>query len=94
MAAFSIRGRTEIKTLVGSCASLFILSITLIYGLFKLDHLLNRRNPRVAQSVTTVDIDARLDMNSEDTMLAFVATNWSTGEILSDKRYVRFIADS
>ena len=42
---FNMRGRAEVKTSRGACISIVIFTLTLLFGLLKLQHLFLRKNP-------------------------------------------------
>ena len=44
---FNIRGETRIRTYFGAVLSTMIITVTLLFSLFKLQHLLSRHNPTV-----------------------------------------------
>ena len=43
--AFSIHGKGAVKTWVGACCSSIIIVLTVAFGLLKLQHMVDRKNP-------------------------------------------------
>lgn len=43
----NIRGQTTIKTSVGACVTITIIALTISFGLVKLEHLVQRKNPTI-----------------------------------------------
>lgn len=77
----NIQGRTEVKTLIGSIASLVIMSFTIMFGFIKLQVMLLRKGSTVIQSVDEAGTGAQwaFNMNDNDFMMAFSASNWKAG---------------
>ena len=45
MPSFNMGGETKVMTSIGACISLIFKILILIFGMIKLEHLLNRKNP-------------------------------------------------
>ena len=61
-----------------SCLSVVMLSITLLFGLLKLQHLLERKNPEIVTNEVAYEPDdeeAKLDADDPEYMMAFAITN-------------------
>ena len=43
----NVRGQTKIKTSTGACLSIIIGTLTISFGLVKLEHLVTRKNPLI-----------------------------------------------
>ena len=71
--SFSLGGRTEVRTKSGAILTIIILSLTLVFGLVKLQHLLERKNPLINTNFEPLADDAVFDNNSGDLMLAVSA---------------------
>ena len=41
----NVRGQTKVKTSMGACVSITIAALTIAFGLVKLDHLVQFKNP-------------------------------------------------
>ena len=52
---FNIRGRKKVKTSAGVCASIFIIVLTLLFGLLKLQHLVMRNNPSIVTNTSSLE---------------------------------------
>ena len=74
--SFSLGGRTEVRTKSGAILTIIILSLTLVFGLVKLQHLLERKNPLINTNFEPLADDAVFDNNSGDLMLAVSAENY------------------
>ena len=48
---FNIGGKTSVKTVMGSCCSVFIMMMTFAYGLLKLEHLIAHKNPFITSNI-------------------------------------------
>ena len=88
--SFSLGGRTEIRTKPGAIMTIMILSLTLLFGLMKLQHLFLRKNPLINTNSEPLADDAVFETNSSDLMIAVTAENYFTGAGLSNPRYVRY----
>ena len=71
--SFNIGGKQYVKTVAGTCASLSILTLVLIFGLIKLENLLLRKNPFLNTNTETLDDGVSYSTSSEDFMMAFAA---------------------
>ena len=84
-------GRTEVRTKSGAILTIIILSLTLVFGLVKLQHLLVRKNPLINTNFEPLADDAVFDNNSGDLMLAVTVENYMTGASLTDLRYIKWL---
>ena len=87
---FNVRGRTEVKTLVGSFMSIGIMTLTMMFALLKLQFMLLRKSPVVSSFIDEEGHGASTPFNiieNDDFMMAFSASNWSSGA-KSDSRYI------
>ena len=94
--AFNIRGEEIVKTLPGGCLSVVMLSITLLFGLLKLQHLLERKNPEIVTNEVAFEPDdeeAKLDADDPEYMMAFAITNGILRTPKNDPRYVSFVLE-
>ena len=44
----NMQGKTEHQTVLGTLISIFIISVTIFYALFKLQHMLLRKAPQIS----------------------------------------------
>ena len=70
---FNIGGRYLIKTWTGSLFSIVIMLLRFIFGLLKLDHLAQRKNPTVITSEEVLDEGSTYDITQDEFMVAFAA---------------------
>ena len=82
-----------VSTACGACISIIVFTLTLIFGLIKLQHLLEHRNPQIVTRTVKVDEGARFSMADTNFMMAFAAARVANGlnEGLSDERYLKWI---
>ena len=86
---FNLRGRTEVRTLIGALTSLIILTFTILYGILKLQIMLLRKRPDLVSYFDEAGSDATTPFNiiTSDFMMAFSAANWDNGP-RADSRYI------
>ena len=72
--------------------SIIIASITLLFGLVKLEHLAQRKSPAISTNTNLLDVGTTYETDSSDFMMAFSVENFDTNEALSDRRYIRWYA--
>ena len=65
--------------------------MTLLFGLFKLQHLAERRNPIINTNMMPIAEDESYDLSQQAFNIAFAAQNYETGEGISDPRYVKWM---
>ena len=88
---FSIRGQTEVKTLCGALISLFIMFLTIMFGILKLQHLFERKNSTINTNISPLEAGVKYKLDQDEFMMAFTAENYDTGAPLSDPRYVKWV---
>ena len=92
---FNIAGKVGAGSLVGSLSSLFIIIIMALYGLIKIEHLLNKHSPTITGLVEPQEFDEQMSPVSiyDDTGMHFAYSIMSTGYTKSklDPRYVKII---
>ena len=88
---FNIAGQNKVKTMVGSCGSIMIFALTLLFGLLKLQHLFMRKNPLISQNTTPLRILTTYDTSQAEFKMAVAAENYDAGTGISDPRYVRWV---
>ena len=87
---FNMRGRAEVKTSCGACFSMVIFTLTLLFGMLKLQHLALHKNPSITTNTIPLEAGERFDIGSEDFMMAFAVTK-DKGEPRNDTRYLRWM---
>ena len=55
--SFNIRGKTSVTTWMGAGCSIIIFLIGFTFGLLKLQHLIERRNPALSESTEQINVD-------------------------------------
>ena len=89
--AFSIGGKNSVSTWTGTSCTVFIFTLTFAFGLVKLQHLLERKNPIVTNNTERLEAFDSYSLGSDEFMMAFTLHPF-TGEALKyDPRYVRWI---
>ena len=66
--------------------------LTLIFGLLKMQNLLERKNPIINTNLAPLAKDETFTTDLDDFNLALTVQNYYTNEILSDPRYIRWVA--
>ena len=90
--SFSLGGRTQVRTKLGAILTMIIVSLTLVFGLVKLQHLFAKKNPTINTNYESLpDDEAVFETNSDDLMLAVAAENYITGAPLTDPRYIQWL---
>ena len=71
--SFNLNGAEAVKTNIGGCISLLIITITLLFGLRKIQEMLMRRNPEIMQFVleNAYDVSDKFNTREENFMMAF-----------------------
>ena len=88
---FTIAGHSKVRTVAGSCASIMIFALTLVFGLLKLQHLLLRKNPLINTNIMPLPMLTTYDTNQAKFKMAVSAESYDTGAGISDPRYVRWV---
>ena len=56
---FNLRGKKDVKTSVGACASIIIIVLTLLFALLKFEHLTHKKNPMISTNTSSLGPYAR-----------------------------------
>ena len=72
----NVHGQAEVKTSCGACFSLVIFTLTLLFGMLKLQHLALHKNPSITTNTIPLEAGERFDIGSGDFMMAFAVTNY------------------
>ena len=75
---------------MGGCLTLAVLAVTLAFGLFKLEHMLKKKNPSIVTNDVALDPGSdgyRLDLGDPDFMLAVIMTDVSN-RARDDPKYI------
>ena len=68
---FNLRGREDVKTSAGALASMVIIVLTFLFGLLKLQYLVERKNPSIVANTRNLAFGERFNTGSDDFMMAF-----------------------
>ena len=85
---FNSQGRATVKTSCGTCVSLLILTVTFMFAILKLEHLVEKKNPSITTNSTPLAAGERFNTGDEDFMMAFAAVGQYDRQSKSDPRYV------
>ena len=92
--AFSLEGRTSVETTVGALCSILIIALTFAFGLLKLQHLVDRKNPLITRTRQDLSIDDTYDLNRDDFMVAFFFDGIYEEGIEFDPSRVKWVAQA
>ena len=95
---FNVQGSEVVKTNVGGLVSLFVSSLTFLFALLKLQHLLDYKNPMISTYDQEIEPSKEnaFSLNHESFMLAFGIDRYQTtsNDFQNDERYVKWFARS
>ena len=87
-----MKGHSMYKTSLGAIATILIMTVSLMFGIVKLEHLILKRNPNLTTNTESLEDDEVYDSSSDEFMLAFALTsNGSKNKSVYDPRYFRWI---
>ena len=91
---FISRGETQVRTVTGGILTALLAVVFIGYALIKLTHLLDKKNPLIAETKETnfYDFNTRINLNEIDFKMAFTVEGYQDKKIKDDPRYVKFIA--
>ena len=80
------------KTSIGAISTILIMTVSLMFGIVKLEHLILKRNPNLTTNTEGLEESEVYDSTSDEFMLAFAVTsNESRGKSVWDPRFFRWI---
>ena len=89
--SFTLGRKSIAKTWIGACASIFMLTVTLGYGLLKLQLLLERKVTSITSNMTRLEEGTSVALaEAGNLQIALAATSQATGLAITDPRYVRW----
>ena len=90
--ALNLRGERRVNTAVGSMVSILVFTTTLLFGLLKLQHLIEKKNPTIMVVNSPLNANETFDTGSNDFMMAFAVSDFNelSDKMLSNPRYVRW----
>ena len=92
MPAFNIKGKESVKTWIGAMCSVIIMTLTVAFGLLKLQHLVEKKNPALVTNTEDLGEYASFKLDDDGFMMAF-SLETITNQVLDyDTRHVRWIA--
>ena len=90
--SFNIDGKTEVRTLTGGVISLSIVMLTILFGLLKLQHMLERKNPLISTNDVPSELSDEYDLDAEEFMMAFGLEDVNGKMLLHDPDYIKWVA--
>ena len=78
--SFNLQGAYAVKTNAGGCVTLVIMTITLLFGLRKIQEMFMRKNPEIMQFVqeNAYEVDDTFNIKDENFMMAFAIEQTGT----------------
>ena len=91
--AFNMGGQSQITTICGGLVSIFVLFLTIVYASIKGQHLLEKKNPTIIETVlpNAIDGSTMIPLNDINFRAAFSVTGYLDGEVKNDSRYVKWV---
>ena len=89
---FNIGGLTAVNTWSGTLCTILVGILTFAFGLLKLQHLVERKNPALTTGTELLDQGEAYHLGNEDFMMAFTLESYTGKQLELDERYVRFIS--
>ena len=82
------------QTVSGGIVTALIAVVFIGYALIKLAHLLNKKNPLIAETKETnfYDFNTRVNFNEIGFKMAFTVEGYQDKKMKNDPRYVKFLA--
>ena len=90
--SFNIDGKTEVRTLTGGVISLSIVMLTILFGLLKLQHMLERKNPLISTNDVPSELSDEYDLEAEEFMMAFGLEDKNGTMLLHDYDQIKWVA--
>ena len=90
--SFNIGGRAEIKTISGGIVTLIIFLVTFSFGVMKMQHLLEKKNPVINTNEEPLEDGTIYATNGDEFMMAFAAERYDDARGLSDQKYIKWVA--
>ena len=92
---FNIDGEQKVRTYTGCIASLLIMYLTFVFALLKLQKFASRSTPSVNQFVKRDAFEETdvFESAKEGFMMAFALTDYVTGEVKEDPRFIKWFAE-
>ena len=89
---FTLKGKAEVRTSVGALLSIAMMSISFLFALLKLTHLMARKNPLVNTFILQNEIPNNDPFRPHETnfRMAVALQDFVTTESKSDPRYVKW----
>ena len=84
-----MRGEKKFLTSVGACVSFGMRLLVLVYGLIKLEHLLQLRNPTLNSNKEPLEEGEIFETSKQEFMIAFTVEHWFDG-VKENPRYIQW----
>ena len=92
----NVQGSEVAKTKTGGLMSFFVMSLTFLFAVHKLQHLLERKNPLISTFDQEIEPSEEnsFSLNTDGFMIAFGIDRYQNGgnDYKNDERYVRWFA--
>ena len=91
---FHIEGETQVQTVSGGILTALLSVVFIGYALIKLTHLLDKKNPLIAETKETnfYDFNTKVNLNGIGFNMAFSVEGYIDKKIKDDPRYVKLLA--
>ena len=90
---FGFKGEKTVRTKAGGCLSFIVITITFLFAVLKLQHMLLKRNPTVTQLTETGGTnDEIFDLKEEGFMMAFALEDYASRSPRGDLRFLKWVA--
>ena len=91
---FNIKGQTKVHTVTGGILTSILGIIFFSYALLKLTHLMNKKNPLIAEirESNFYDYHTRININEIGFKMAWAVEGYLDGKIKDDPKYVKLLA--
>ena len=92
--AFNIQGQTQVLTVSGGILTALLSVVFIGYASLKLTHLMDKKNPLIAELKETnfYDFNTRINLNEIGYKMAFTVEGYLDSKIKDDPKYVKLLA--
>ena len=92
--SFNIKGETQVRTVTGGLLTSVLIVIFIGYATVKLTHLLDKKNPLIAERKQNnfYDSSTKVNFNEIGFKMAFSVEGYLDSKIKDDPRYVKLLA--
>ena len=79
------------KTSLGAISTILIMTVTLMFGIVKFEHLILKRNPNLTTNKEGLEDGEVYDTTSDEFMMAFALTSNGESKSVYNPRYFRWV---